>query len=151
MLLHMCVASRSRPGSRLWPAGRCLWDAKFMKMHCRQSGGVCPLADASLEVGVDANNQSVFVHPQLQQANLVAEVAGEVDPQPRVVERELLDGQEARHRVIADEEPCDVVANPGLTVETMSGRWVVDDSISREQGEHALDIESICCSNQRVG
>lgn len=55
--------------------------------------------------------------------------------------------QLAKFRELAPEV---VVADPGVTVETVVGRRVVDHRIRREQGHCRLGIEGVGGSDQRI-
>lgn len=72
------------------------------------------------EVGVNARDTAVIIDGEIEAADFVAKVAGEVDPGAGAAVIQRRYRQEAADRVIADEKPIDIVADTTPTIELLA-------------------------------
>lgn len=95
------------------------------------------------EVGVDAFNQAVCVDGDLEDADLVAEIARKIEADGGVEVIEPFKRQQLALRVVAHEEPFEVIANTIQADEGVADRNVIDDGIRREQGQRTINVEGV--------
>lgn len=95
------------------------------------------------EIGVDTFDQAVRVDGDLENADLVAEIAREIEADGGVEVVASFERQKLAPRVVANEEPLEIVANAIPADEGVADRNVVDNGIRREQRPRAIEVKGV--------